>query len=63
MECVTYPLAGYCCAVVCEREQLRYTGRGKHGFERHYIHRQCMRRATGIVYCTQHERIARREAK
>ena len=43
-----------CEAIVFQREQLRYTGRGKHGFERHYVKRQCRRRAKGHGLCRQH---------
>lgn len=44
-----------CEAIVYEREQLRYTGRGKNGFERHYIKRQCLRRAIAGGFCRQHQ--------
>lgn len=40
------------------REQLRYTGRGKGGFERHYNERQCNRKAQFGNYCWQHRKKA-----
>lgn len=44
-----------CEAVVFTREQLRYTGRGKNGFERHHIRHQCKRLAVNGGYCKQHQ--------
>lgn len=34
-------MAERCKGLVYVPEQMRYTGRGKSGFERNYIHRQC----------------------
>jgi hypothetical protein len=44
-----------CCFVMSVPEQLRRTGRGKSGFERHYVKQQCSRRAGESGYCWQHD--------
>lgn len=48
------PTPGKCIAVTYKRDTLRYTGRGKGGFEMHYIKTQCSRNATKDGFCWQH---------
>lgn len=43
-----------CKETVYVREQLRYTGRVKGGFERHYTQKQCSRPAQVNGLCWQH---------
>lgn len=44
-----------CQAVVSVRDTYRSTGRGKGGFELHYLRRACQRRVKpGERYCWQH---------
>lgn len=43
-----------CAAIVYKKDTLRYTGRGKSGFEMHYDKMRCKRRAIQGKYCWQH---------
>jgi hypothetical protein len=43
-----------CEQIVYVPDQLRYTGRGRSGFEMHYNRRRCKRTATSGSYCWQH---------
>lgn len=43
-----------CKETVLVRDTLRYTGRGRGGFEMHYRERQCPRDAWPNGYCWQH---------
>lgn len=45
---------GRCEAAVYERDTLRYSGRGRNGFEMHYRKRHCRRVAKYNGYCWQH---------
>jgi hypothetical protein len=44
-----------CDAIVYVREQLRYSGRGRSGFERYYEQRPCKRRPIANGLCRQHQ--------
>lgn len=44
-----------CKEMVYVRDTYRRTGRGKSGFEMHFTHRQCQRKAqVGREFCWQH---------
>ena len=44
-----------CQCILFERDTLRYTGRGKYGFQMHYRQRKCKRKALETSkYCWQH---------
>lgn len=45
-----------CTATVWRREQYRYTGRSKSGFEMHYESHQCGNRAIAGGRCRRHPR-------
>jgi hypothetical protein len=44
-----------CKGATFKRDTYRYTGRGKGGFEMHYIQGECTRRANASGYCWQHQ--------
>jgi hypothetical protein len=44
-----------CAEKVYKSEEMRRTGRGPTGFERHFTSSQCTRRATHGEYCWQHD--------
>lgn len=49
-----------CAASVWHRDTYRRTGRGRTGFELHYIEEQCKRKPVpGKRHCTQHGKIKR----
>ena len=47
-----------CEATVYVRDTLRYSGRGKSGFEMHHTKRNCRRPARGTRFCWQHRWMA-----
>lgn len=52
-----------CKVIILVPEQLRRTGRGKSGFERHYTERCCSRKATmANGMCRQHARMVAKGA-
>lgn len=51
---MTLAEAERCQAAVYVRDCLRYTGRGKYGYEMHYNERRCKRRAGSNGVCWQH---------
>ena len=53
-------MSAKCDATVWKRDIPRYTGRGKSGFERDWVSRQCQKVACCDALCTQHAQIARR---